>query len=213
MQSYSPCTWRMLYSKMGQTAQEEILMNNIQVTDWYRSFIQQQVKPGDLCIDATMGNGNDTLLLCQLAGPSGHCTAFDIQETALSHTKSLLDAKGIPDSSYTLLLKSHESIRTYAQPESVSCIVFNLGYLPAGDHTLATKPASTLIGIRQGLSLLKPGGLMTVCIYSGGDSGFEERDAVLEYLKGLDPRQFLVIVSQYYNRPKNPPVPVLIIRL
>lgn len=188
-------------------------MNNIQVTDWCHSFIKQQVKPGDLCIDATMGNGNDTLLLCQLAGPEGHCISFDIQETALSHTKSLLDAKGIPGSSYTLLLKSHESISAYAQPESVSCIVFNLGYLPTGDHMLATKPSSTLIGIRQGLSLLKPGGLMTVCIYSGGDSGFEERDAVLDYVKGLDPKQFLVIVSEYYNRPKNPPIPVLIIRL
>lgn len=188
-------------------------MNNIQVTDWYRSFIKQQVKPGDLCIDATAGNGNDTLLLCHLAGTSGHCLSFDIQKEALLHTKALLESEGIPEASYTLLLKSHESIGAYAAPESVSCIVFNLGYLPSGDHMLATKPASTLTAIEQGLSLLKRGGLMTVCIYSGGDSGFEERDAVLNYLKGLNPKKFLVIVSQYFNRPKNPPIPALVIRL
>lgn len=188
-------------------------MDNIQVTDWYRSFLTQQVKPGDLCIDSTMGNGNDTLLLCQLAGSLGHCIAFDIQEEALLHTKALLEANRIPASSYTLLLKSHEHLIDYAKPESVSCIVFNLGYLPSGDHRLATKPGSTLNAIEQGLSLLKKGGLMTICIYSGGDSGFEERDAVLNYLKGLNPKQFLVIVSEYYNRPKNPPIPVLVIRI
>lgn len=188
-------------------------MNNIQVTDWYRSFIKQQVKSGDLCIDATMGNGNDTLLLCRLAGPSGHCLAFDIQDEALLHTKTLLESEDIPVSSYTLLLESHENISLYARPESISCIVFNLGYLPSGDHTLATKPDSTLTAIQQSLPLLKKGGLMTICIYSGGDSGFEERDAVLDYLKALPPKQYLVIVSQYYNRPKNPPIPVLVIRL
>lgn len=188
-------------------------MNNIQATDWYRSFIKQQVKPGNLCIDATMGNGNDTLLLCRLAGPSGHCMAFDIQKEALLHTKTLLESEDIPGSSYTLLLESHENISLYAKPESISCIVFNLGYLPSGDHTLATKPDSTLTAIQQSLPLLKKGGLMTICIYSGGDSGFEERDAVLDYLKALPPKQYLVIVSQYYNRPKNPPIPVLVIRL
>ena len=188
-------------------------MDNIQSADWYRSFLKQQVKPGDLCIDATMGNGNDTLLLCQLCGPSGHCISFDIQEKALTNTKILLDAEGIPGSSYTLLHKSHENLRAYAEPESISCIVFNLGYLPSGDHAIATKPDSTIIAVEQGLSLLKKGGLMTICIYSGRDSGFDERDAVLDYLKKLNPKKYLVIVSEYYNRPKNPPIPVLIIRL
>ena len=47
----------------------------------------------------------------------------------------------------------------------------------------------------------------------GGDSGFAERDALLPYLKNLDSRKYLVILSSYYNRPKNPPIPVLIRRL
>ena len=40
--------------------------NPYQVTEWYRSVIRTQIKPGDLCIDATMGNGHDTLFLSQL---------------------------------------------------------------------------------------------------------------------------------------------------
>lgn len=188
-------------------------MNNIQVTDWYRIFLKQQVQPGDLCIDATMGNGNDTLLLCQLAGPDGHCLAFDIQPEALIHTQALLSEHNIPEQSYTLLLESHENMASHAEAETVSAIVFNLGYLPSGDHALSTKAASTLHALEQSLSLLKKGGLLAVCIYSGGDSGFEERDAVLAYLKDLDPRKYLVIVSKYYNRPKHPPIPVLVVKL
>ena len=51
-----------------------------QITDWCRHFVQLQVTPGDLCIDATMGNGHDTELLCRLAGEHGKVLAFDIQE-------------------------------------------------------------------------------------------------------------------------------------
>lgn len=188
-------------------------MKNIQITEWYRSFLKQQIHPGDLCIDATMGNGNDTLLLCQLAGEQGHCLAFDIQPEALCSTQKLLQENRIPQNSYTLLPVGHEHMADYAQPETVSAIVFNLGYLPSGDHTLATQASTTLQALEQSLLLLKKEGLLVTCIYSGGDSGFEERDAVLSWLKNLNPKKYLVIVSQYYNRPKNPPIPVLVIKL
>ena len=54
---------------------------------------------------------------------------------------------------------------------------------------------------------------MSLCIYSGQDSGFEERDALLNYLKTLDSKKYLVILSCYYNRPNHPPIPVLIRKL
>ena len=98
----------------------------------------------------------------------------------------------------------------YADTNSVNCIVFNFGYLPGGDHNLSTKASSSITAIEQGLTLLKKGGFMSLCIYSGGDSGFDERDALLEYLKTLDTKKYLVILSCYYNRPHNPPIPVLI---
>ena len=53
---------------------------------------------------------------------------------------------------------------------------------------------------------------MSLCIYSGGDSGFTERDALLAYLKTLDSKRYLVILSSYYNRPNNPPIPVMIVK-
>ena len=187
-------------------------MNNYQITQWCARFIREQVKPGDICIDATMGNGNDTLLLSTLAGSSGKVLAFDIQESALRRTEERLRKDGAPEN-WSLFLESHAHMSRYAEPGSVSCIVFNLGYLPGGDHSMATRSDSTIQALEQSLILLKKGVLVSLCIYSGGDSGFEERDAVLSWLSGLDPRKYLVIRSDYYNRPNNPPIPVLIIRL
>ena len=85
-----------------------------------------------------------------------------------------------------------------------------LGYLPGGDHTLATKPATTLPALEKALALLKTGGLLSLMIYSGGDSGFEEKEQVLAWLKGLDPERYMVLIESFYNRPNNPPLPVFI---
>ena len=175
-------------------------------------MIQEHVKEGAFCIDATMGNGNDTEYLCTLAGENGHVLSFDIQAEALEHTKERLRQK-LAFCNYELILDSHSRMEQYAMPESADCIVFNLGYLPGGDHAVATKPETTIQAMEQGLALLKKDGLMSVCIYSGGDSGFEERDAVLSWLKRLDPRKYLVLVTQYFNRPNHPPIPAAVIKL
>ncbi|MBS6397394.1 MAG: 16S rRNA (cytosine(1402)-N(4))-methyltransferase [Clostridiales bacterium] len=182
------------------------------ITEWYHHFVELQVQPGDFCIDATMGNGYDTELLCRLTGEKGQVLAFDIQEKALQSTEKKLRESGVPDN-YRLILDSHSHMDQYADADSVSCIIFNFGYLPGGSHALATSPSTSIPAIEQGLTLLKKGGLMSLCIYSGGDSGFEERDAILAFLKELDSGKYLVILSSYYNRPKNPPIPVLIRKL
>lgn len=187
-------------------------MENYQITRWCAQFIRLQVREGDLCIDATMGNGNDTLLLSRLCGEKGRVLAFDIQSQAIKKTEEHLKKSGAPHN-YTLFLDSHTHMENYATPGSVSCIVFNFGYLPGADHKLSTRPDTSLSALNQALKLLQKGGLLSLCIYSGGDSGFEERDAILSWLKQLEPRCFLVIKSEYFNRPNHPPIPVLVIKL
>ena len=124
-------------------------MKNFQITQWCARFIKEQVSPGDLCIDATMGNGNDTLLLSTLCGKDGRVIAFDIQEQAVKSTKERLSKADAPDN-YTLLLESHTQMSSYAKENSVSCITFNLGYLPGGDHTMATKSDSSIAALTTG---------------------------------------------------------------
>lgn len=187
-------------------------MKNYQITTWCAHFMKEHIQPGDICIDATMGNGNDTLLLSQLCGKDGHVYAFDIQTQALEKTKKrLTEAQAFEN--YDLILDSHTNMAQYAKADSVSCIVFNFGYLPGGDHNKATKSSTSIPALETALTLLKKKGQLSLCIYSGGDSGFEERDAILDWLKGLDAKKYLVIKTEYYNRPNHPPIPVLVIRL
>ena len=186
-------------------------MDSCQITQWCARFIREQVKPGDLCIDATMGNGNDTLLLSTLCKENGQVLAFDIQEMALTNTRKRLQCAGAPEN-YQLILDSHTNMGSYASPGSVSCIVFNLGYLPGGDHSLSTKAETSIQALEQGLSLLQKNGLISLCIYSGGDTGFEEKDAILEYLRSLPARDYTVIQNTYFNRGNNPPMPVFIFK-
>lgn len=187
-------------------------MKNYRITEWCHHFIEEHVHPGDLCIDATMGNGNDTELLCRLAGVQGSVLAFDIQPTAIENTqKRLLKSEVFPN--YRLILDTHEHMQLYASPGSVSCIVFNFGYLPGGDHQKSTHAASSVAAVKAGLELLRPGGLMSLCIYSGGDTGYEEKEALLTCMRALDQRLYLVIRSDYLNRANHPPVPVLIYKL
>ena len=173
------------------------------------AFLAEVVTKEDVVVDATMGNGHDTLFLAKLAK---QVYAFDIQEQALNATRERLDTANAPDN-YTLLLESHANMAQYAEPGSVNCIVFNFGYLPGGNHALATRGETSVQALSQALILLKKGGMISLCIYSGGDSGFEERDQILAWLKQLDSHKYLVIKSEYFNRPNHPPIPVLVIKL
>lgn len=175
------------------------------------AFMARHVRPGDLCIDATAGRGRDTAFLCGLVGPAGRVLAFDVQPDAVESTRTLLEREGLADRA-RVMLESHEHMGRYAKPETVSCVAFNFGWLPGGDHTVFTKPETSVAAIEAGLELLKPDGVMSLCIYYGKETGFEERDALLSYVKTIDPKRFTVIVCDFANRPNCPPIPVFITR-
>ncbi len=171
--------------------------------------LKSWIYPGDFVIDATAGNGKDTEFLCGLVGQEGKVLAFDIQEQAVENTRQRLQEHGWSDVG-EVVLDSHANMGKYAQENSVDCIVFNLGWLPGGDHTVFTHADSTIAAIEAGLKLLRKDGVMCVSIYYGGASGYEERDALLEYVKTIDPAQYTVLVTQFANRAGDPPIPVFI---
>lgn len=178
--------------------------------EYVHKAIAEHVGEGGICIDATAGRGYDTAFLCGLVGSTGSVTAFDVQREAIDSTRALLDSRGL---NARLILRSHEFMSEYAAPESVDAIVFNLGYLPKGDHSVFTRFDSTKRAIEAGLGLLKRGGLMSVSIYYGGDSGYEEKNALLPWLRQLDDSKYQVIATFFYNWKKDPPIPVLIYKL
>ncbi len=179
--------------------------------DIIKRAITEHVKSGDICIDATAGRGNDTLLLASLVGDTGHVTAFDIQKEAVDSTKALLSENMLSDRA-DVLLECHSNMDKYFEEETVSCITFNLGWLPNGDHKISTKKETSIAAVEKGLKLLKKDGIMTIIIYYGRDTGFVEHDAILEFLPTIDSKKYSVLEMPFVNRPNCPPLPVIIYR-
>ena len=138
---------------------------------------------GQTAIDATAGNGCDTLYLARKVGRQGKVYAFDIQAQALEKTKKLLQQADCLEQ-VRLIRDSHEKIDFYVK-EPAHVIVYNLGYLPGGDKTVITSPDSTLNSLKKALDLLAPGGLISIIAYPAHPGGAEELSGVEEYLMNL----------------------------
>lgn len=174
-------------------------------------YVSQIIQLGDRAVDATAGNGGDTLFLAELCGPDGHIDAFDIQPAALEQTRKKLAAADLAERC-SLHLASHDRLSELVKP-GIRAFMFNLGYLPGGDHSIGTQAASTLLALDQAQELLLPGGIITIGIYYGGDSGFAERDAVLDYVSQIDVHRFAVQKIEMINSTSCAPIFVCIERL
>lgn len=144
------------------------------------------VRNGDHAVDATCGNGHDTLLLAALVGESGHVHSLDIQPEAIAETgRRVADARLVER--VTLTQAGHEELtRHVAGP--VRVVLFNLGYLPGGDRAIITRPETTGSALEQSLQLLVPGGVVVVTVYPGHEGGAEEQSSVERWAARLDPR-------------------------
>ncbi|HBA88769.1 MAG TPA: rRNA methyltransferase [Geobacter sp.] len=174
-------------------------------------FLRQRVQPGDLALDATCGNGLDTLLLAELVGEGGRVWGFDVQPCAISATKALLEREG-RSGNVELFETSHERVSEHV-PAGLAAAVFNLGYLPGGECSLVTSPETTVSALTQAAALLKKGGLIVISLYTGHEGGPQEAFAVEGWGASLDPREYNVWRSRQLNRPDTAPYLVLVERV
>lgn len=181
------------------------------ILNYAHYLIQQTVDQGETVIDATCGNGNDTLFLSHLVGDSGDVLAFDIQKQAITETKNLLadhQRKNV-----TLIHDSHENIKAYINPEATNYIggaIFNLGYLPKSDKQVVTKGEATTSAIDKILPLLKNDGLIVLVVYHGHEGGKDEKNKVLDYAIHLNQNQYKVLQYGFINQKNDPPFIVAI---
>jgi predicted methyltransferase len=155
------------------------------LTRLVHELLATALQPGDLAVDATAGNGHDTLYLAQRVCPGGRVYAFDVQHRALDATAGKLYAAGLRDS-VCLCRTGHQNLLQRIPAEwcgRVAAITFNLGYLPGGDKQITTAAASTLAALEQALQLLKNGGVLAVLAYRGHPGGAQETDAVQRWLE------------------------------
>ena len=150
----------------------------------WQSLFLSKLASVRFAVDATAGNGYDTLFLAASTQPDCRIWALDIQAQALEKTKARLTEAQLQDK-VTLCCHSHEELRKVL-PEAPDCIVFNLGYLPGGDHSMTTQAATTLPALEQALQLLRPGGWCSVMLYPGHKAGKEERQQILSWASSLE---------------------------
>ncbi|QDV52052.1 class I SAM-dependent methyltransferase [Gimesia fumaroli] len=161
------------------------------LTDRAHQLIAAELQAGETAVDATAGNGHDTLFLCQRVGPAGQVYAFDIQQVALKQAAELLHQSGF--SNCELICSDHSQLKNLIPEDAqgrIGAIMFNLGYLPGGDHSQITQTDSTLAAIEAALLLLRAGGILTVMAYPGHEGGDSEMTVVAERFRLLDESHF-----------------------
>lgn len=169
------------------------------------------IRPGDTVVDATAGNGHDTLFLAQCVGDEGCVYAFDVAEEALMATGARLAAAGAAKP-LRLIHAKHERMPDYVA-SGVAAVVFNCGYLPGANKARTTQAKSTLLALQHSLALLKVGAVVCLVLYPGHEAGALEASAVLAWASELPQQQYAVLHYQFCNRQNKPPFLVAIEKL
>lgn len=175
----------------------------VDLTGLHKHFVLEHLGEGDVAVDFTMGNGNDTLFLSKTVGESGKVYAFDIQEEALASTKEHLTREGAPEN-YTLICASHHRVKEFVA-EKIKAGMFNLGYLPrSGKKAVTTLRETTMPAVEAAIDLLLPDGVLIVAIYPGHEEGALEGEMLREYFKTFS--RFKICASEFriLNSPESP---------
>ncbi len=169
----------------------------------YSKFLLEQViQADDHVVDATAGNGHDTIYLANLVGEKGHVYSFDVQEEAIVSTQAKLDEKNI--SNVTLVHDGHQNVKNYVT-RPISAAIFNLGYLPGSNHEITTQGETTLQAIHALLELLKINGIIVLVVYHGHEQGKLEKHFLMEELQKLEQKHVSVLQYRYMNQKGDAP--------
>jgi SAM-dependent methyltransferase len=164
-----------------------------------KRYWQQWLEPDQIVIDATCGNGRDTLFVAQHLG--ARVIAIDLQQTAVEKTKQTIEDHQLKEK-VTCYCASHEQLRKYCVEPNL--VIYNLGYLPGGNKQITTMRDSTLNSLKEALTILHPKGALSITLYPGHEEGWHETQAVLRWAKTLPSDEWSAIHHEWINRSKAP---------
>ena len=148
------------------------MMKSVIVNEVHKLILNSVNK--QIAIDATCGNGNDTVFLCQ---HFEKVYAFDIQTLAIERTrKKTKDFQNL-----VLINDDFRKIETYLK--EADCIVFNLGYLPGSDRKVKTSEYDSKLAILKAYDILKKQGSLIIAVYTKHEGGLEEYQEILGALE------------------------------
>ena len=158
----------------------------VPLTKIAHQYLQSVLRSGDLAIDATAGNGYDSVACAQCIQPGGQLHYIYCQATAIKATEQRLTH--IPSLHCRLVPHVGDHAEVLASlhtdyAEQAKAIIFNLGYLPGSDKSIQTQPQTTLRALQSAQQLLHPTGLLLVTAYRGHPGGQEEADCVGKWMQ------------------------------
>jgi SAM-dependent methyltransferase len=177
------------------------------VLDFAHALVTSTLDDGEVAIDATVGNGHDTVALARAVGATGRVFGFDVQKEAIESTRTRLE-RGDVGTTIDLVHAGHEDMDEHLPDEvhgRVGAATFNLGYLPGSPSDCTTSPETTLPALDATLRVLRPGGVVTVVLYTGHDGGQEEAEAVDAWAAELSQERFHALSYQFVNQQNDPP--------
>jgi hypothetical protein len=179
-------------------------MQTLNAVKLAQGLLLEKVTKAQCTVDATAGNGKDTLFLAKNSSKDAVVWSFDIQEAAMIATRQLLSNHNLSDK-VKLVVDSHANIDCYITGQ-IDVVMFNLGYLPNADHSITTQEQSTIAALHKILGLLSIGGMITLVAYSGHQKGYWEQRAVQELFTSLPAELFTVGCWSMINHSNNPPI-------
>jgi tRNA A58 N-methylase Trm61 len=177
---------------------------------------QKRCKPsirhGSIAIDATAGNGFDTLFLAESVGPDGKVYAVDIQSDAIERTKTKLLLAGLDDR-VECVQADHGRLGDLVPRHlygKVSCAMLNLGYLPHSDKSIVTQASTTIQALDAIDRMLACDAVLSILAYVGHPTGRQE---ALEVQRWIESRTVDPMHRTYENQclvdQTNPSSPIL----
>jgi len=182
-------------------------LNAMQLTQIAHEYLEKRLIKGAIAVDATAGNGYDTLKMAELVGSDGRVIAVDIQAAAIRATEERLNAEGFTN--YQLYEADHATLFQELHDQyqqSVSAVTFNLGYLPGGDKSVRTHPESTLEALDIAVSWLNPQGILLVTAYRGHPGGKDEADLIANWMHQKRAARFSIKCYEPEGKARIPPI-------
>ena len=162
-------------------------------------------------MDGTAGIGHDTLLLAQLVGSAGKVYAFDIQDSALAATADRLQQHQLIER-VQLIHAGHQHLARHVK-QPIAAAIFNMGYLPRGDHNITTQAETSIAALQAALALLQPRGILIAVLYHGHEQGKPETAAILSFAQALPQTQYRALRYEFINQQNCPPIVLAIEKL
>lgn len=173
-----------------------------------KKYWSEHLSIGDFVIDATLGNGHDTLFLSTLVinNESGCVLGIDIQEKAIIASKNKIQNELDPQifQRINLMQMSHEDLDKINYEQKPKLIVYNLGYLPGQDKNITTLAKTTVLSLEKALNIISEDGALSITCYPRHEEGGRETQAVYDFLTKLDPKIWTVCKHEYINKPYCP---------